>query len=624
MNLTSTANQTHSLGQPSSTKAIVSSDKDEEDFQTEADKIHNDNFNFKLKVHMLNKLLDENKGTISADSKVKEDLRSMERKIELSQRRYDRLVRNRRRQKNRVDKGYGAPLGYDGLSKISRNNNIIGKINENSSSNQNDDGMSFSAVERKQKDVEQRFRDQFGSQLLLPASTHQQRSNPVIAQPYTSALPPVAPKFSTLFGGLGNGDGQELKSGRIEELLSSPQLPQITGKNIWNARKTTRFANTNGSTISPPRTPLEENQIGNNTNFKNTINVNNNTNKFLPKFDDLSLTDSDNSFSITEDQEPVNFNRSENTDIGVQNRGIWISDSEYEEFRQLKRMNIRQNQKIEEQENEIYRLRSEIRTKESELDTKFSNNLNNTTNRVDFFSNLRRRKNLQSNSEVNSNRNETIKGLTWIYDSIKSIQGIPPNLLSTFQDCIIDITYNFEQKDLQLNPPVQSSSAIAKVQPLESITESQQLAVYQYELNRTKQRLSDLMFSTEIKSRQIEVYQAANKTRIQLMHSLGLIPPADSNNINNNYNKPLHGNTYNWYSYRNKLLLSNAERQKLQEKFRAAIYYVIAARRFVQRLDDKMIEKDRLRQRLVDLGLNVSGNTRETGQAESVNKLLRF
>lgn len=624
MNLASTASQTHSLGQPPFNSAIVSSDKDEEDFQTVADKIHNDNFNFKLKVHMLNKLLDENKGTISADSKVKEDLRSMERKIELSQRRYDRLVRNRRRQKNRVDKGYGAPLGYDGLSKISRNNNIIGKMNENSS-NQNDDGMSFSAVERKQKDVEQRFRDQFGSQLLLPASTHERQSNPGITQPYISALPPVAPKFSTLFGGLENGDGQELKSGRIEELLSSPQLPQITGKNIWNARKTTRFANTNGSTISPPRTPLKENQIGNNTTFKNTINVNNNTNKILPKFDDLSLTDSDDPFSITEDQEPVNFNRSGNTGIGVRNRGIWISDTEYEEFRQLKKINIRQNQKIEEQENEIYRLRSEIRTRESELNiNKFSNNIDNATNRVDFFSNLRRRKNFQSNAEVNSNRNKTIKGLTWVYDSIKSIQGIPPNLLSTFQDCIIDITYNFDQKDSQINPPVQSSSAIAKVQPLESITESQQLAVYQYELNRTKQRLSDLIFSTEIKSRQIEVYQAANKTRIQLMHSLGLIPSADSNNLNNNHNKHLHGNNYNWYSYRNKLLLTNAERQKLQEKFRAAIYYVIAARRFVQRLDDKMIEKDRLRQRLVDLGINGSGNTRAIGQAESVNNLLRF
>jgi hypothetical protein len=619
MNFASSSKKSQPYGQLPLDNVISSSDNDEEDIQAAADKIHNDNFNIKLKVHMLNKLLDEKAG--EAESKVKEDIRSMERKMELSQRRYERLVRNRRRQKNRVDKRAGTRLGYDGLSKISRNNNSFIGINS-SNGNQKDDGISFSAVEREQKDVEQRFRDRFGSQLLLPASENEQKLESRTSLTHNPAPPLIVPKFSTLFGGLGNEGGQELKSGRIEELLPSPQSPQLSGKDFWNAKKVTRFANTKGLTISPSRSPPGVHKFDRNTNrinfsHTNNISINNNDNNgALPQLGNLSLTDSDDPFSITEVQEPEYYDPLGNTGIKMRNKGIWISDSEYEEFRQLKLLKARQDRKIEEQESEIYRLRAEIRIKESEVhDNKFSSHINNTTNRVDFFSNLRRRQQPQPNSEeVNLKRNKTIKGLTWVYDSFKNIQGIPPDLLSTFQDCILDITYNYgRDNSLQILPS--QPSTLAKPQPLESITESQQLAIYQYELNRVKQRASDLAYMNNIKSRQIEVYQLTNKRRIQFMRSLGLILPEESSNLKNN--------NFNRYSYRNKLLLTSAERQKLEDKFRAAIYYVIAARRFVQRLDDKMIEKGRLRQRLIELGREKDSNTRVIGDEEKINNLLQ-
>lgn len=620
MNFARTSTKNQPYGQLPLDNAILSSDNDDEDIQAAADKIHNDNFNLKLKLHMLNKMLDEKPG--AAESKVKEDIRSMERKMELSQRRYERLVRNRRRQKNRVGKGTETRLGYDGLSKISRNNNnIIGNIN-NSSRNQNDDGISFSAVEREQKDVELRFRNRFGSQLLRPASGDEQKQGLRTASTHIPAPPPVAPKFSTLFGGVGRQGGEELKSGRIEELLPSPQLPQLGGKDSWNAKKVTRFANTNGSTISPSHSPPGVYRFDRNTNrikfnHTNNISINNNDNNgALPQLGNLSLTDSDDPFSVTEVQEPENYDRFGGAGINMRNKGIWISDSEYEEFRQLKLLKARQDRKIEEQETEIYRLRAELRAKESTIqDNKFSNHINNTTNRVDFFSNLRQRQQLPPNSEeVNVKRNNTIKGLTWVYDSFKNIQGIPPDLLSTFQDCILDITYNFGRDDsLQILPA--QPSTLAKPQPLELMTESQQLAIYQYELNRVKQRASDLAFMNNIKSRQIEIYQLANKTRIQFMRSLGLILPEEPSNLNNNFNR---------YAYRNKVLLTSAERQKLQEKFRAAIYYVVAARRFVKRLDDKLVEKGKLRRRLIELGREKGSNTRAIGDDERINNLLQI
>lgn len=545
-------------------------------------RIHNDNFNIKFKAHMINKLLDEGS---PASPQLLEDLKNMEAKAMKSQQRYERLERKTQLKKRRK-RNQREYTSKEQHSLTDRKGKGVGAINSSILDGMSDlDRLSFSAVEREHDAVERKFQEALGQNIFdihspsklqsLPAasSSHEPSSPPFFNNPsaYPKPPPPRAAKIafdmpSPVSSVSSLGDDFKLT------LNESPPKP----------RKVTRFASTTTSMDSnspaleqqPPHTPIATRW--NIPDIKSRKDTPAHLRPIISKLDDLSLSDTDSAEAPYRFQHPVSD-----------------KDKRFQlnEVSKLQKIIDRQAKQLSEQAVQIESLNLAIDDYEYDKQSLYHhpppsnnpappslNNGENTTHNTVYYDPV---STFAADTQTKPLLGHVIAGLTQVYDSARKVPGIPYETISVFQNCLLDLAAIAQDPSTVLPKPTV---------PLDDATAKQQLLLYRYDNIRQKLAVADLQFITSFQSKQIQTYQAANKTRTQFLRSLGLLP-SRPNNMTTKY---VRGKGY--------VTQDSRPRPKGAARLRSVVFYVMAARRFCMRLDTRNQEKRELKQQLIDLG----------------------
>lgn len=602
-------------------------------------RIHNDNFNIKFKIHMINKMLDEGS---PASPQLLEELRNMENRMTQSQQRYDRLekkIKTRKRRNNRQEK-YGQPTHLD------RGEGSLKDL----------DDMSFSAVEREHNAVERKFQEVLGKD-ILDLSIQQIPSDPgpserarllsrhSKSQPQLSSLAAIAaPKFS--HGRASTPPPSFAKSDRLRFDLPASTSPEISS--LQNAfkinnnpypfgrygntqpespprpRKVTRFSTTTSSDndqqlganhASTPvqskwnmpnihnrqQTPGPGNALANGLNGLTLGDNNRPRPRTRPdnRFGNLQSDDTKNTGAYGDPNHPRRSShwplpRSNQPEEAaglrpLQNPVEFAKDREVE-IRELREIIARQNQQLSDQAKEIDYLEDVIVELEAHLPKEQINFDTKHTNRHQGFEPTSK-----YDSVVVSKLQALVPGLTQIYDSVRKVYGVPTQVISLFQETILDLV------DIsQHRPPTQSHGPV----PIEAANVNQQLTLYQYENTKQKNLIGDLQFINQFQAAQIKVYQNMNKTRIEFLRSIGLLPPAPAPPPLPRALPRFGRGRYSWQQPAMEPQKPDTRAKSTgRARLRALVYCVMAARRFQRRLDQRNSEKQSLKLRLSELQL---------------------
>lgn len=537
--------------------------------------IHNDNFNIKLKVHMINKMLDEGS---PASPQLLKDLGNMESKMMQSQQRYERLEkkiqlkkrRKRAQKKSSLQKEQRQLAGWKGKGVSSTNV----AIHDHCSSSLED--LSFSAIEREHNAVERKFQEALGPDIFT-SKTPTRETFHFINQPRPFTL--NLTQSTTPPRQLSPPDSND----ENVNMMDSPPHP----------RKITRFASTTNSVGSNSPVPMAEaphtpdQHKWKIPDLKTRRQTPAHLAPAIQKLDELSLSD-------TEDDRPI-FQFSKKSQP-MQSSSLPKGD--IEEFQRLQRLVDIQKQELAEKTRKIERLESVIRENEKAASRKAQSPpakqpaaSENTTYNTVYCSALSTFPN-----DLKLLINEVIAELTQVYDVTRKLPGMPHDAIFSFQDCLLELAEIAQETATAANTNNLPTNPKTSAPPLTDASAAQQLLLFQYELSRQNLAVADLQFINSLQSRQIKTYQMANKTRIQFLRSLGLLPQLPP---------PPPPTTGFMFSRRNRELTQQQQdtrpRSKGADRFRAVVYSVMAAWRFRKRLDIRIEEKQELKRRLHEL-----------------------
>lgn len=572
--------------------------------------IQNDNFNVKFKIHMINKMLDEGS---PASSQLLEDLRNMESKVVQSQQRYERLekklqLKKRKKRNKRKSLPQQKQRQLNGWK--GKGVSTVDSLIQDAPFSYLEE-LSFSAVEREQDVVEQKFQDLLGTDIFKSKS------------PTLVPSDSVQPKFKFPLNLASQNLGSNIPDLKFDTVTKTEQASPIHARlkfdipspisSISSAddnvkipsnvsspkpRKITRFASTNStsSVSSAPsvigtepevlQTPIPRRwNIPDIKHRKQTPGV---VPVPIRELEDLSITDTE--------EDPFSSHSSPKNE--PQTAGFPLKAEYEEELQVLQDLVATQNDQIAEQANQIKLLTSLVRqyqntsyypqhvepTKEPIPIPQPSQNTTSNTIYYDPVSTLDAD---QQNSKHSINH--IIAGLTQIYDATRKSPGIFHETISAFQDCLLDLT--LLAQDYNGSNLAEGYTRSRPVVPLDDASAQQQLLLYQYESHRQNAINSDLRFINSLQSRQIQMYKAANKTRIQFLRSMGLLP-ADTNSSNST-NRYIRGRGY--------LSQDTRPRSKGADRLRALVYCIMGAQRFAKRLEIRNQDKKKLKIRLVEL-----------------------
>lgn len=533
--------------------------------------IHNDNFNIKFKVHMINKMLDEGS---PASPQLLKDLGNLESKMMQSQQRYERLEkktqlkkrRKRAQKKPSLPKEQRKLAGWKGkgVSNIAINDHLSSSLED----------LSFSAIEREHNAVERKFQEALGSDIFT-SKTPTRETFHFINQPRPLSI--------------------NLPQSRTPPRQLSPLEFNDENMNIMDSpphpRKITRFASTTNSVGSNSPVPMAdapytpEQHKWKIPDLKSRKQTPAHLAPAIQKLDELSLSDTEEDRSIPQFSKKAHQAPSSN-----------LSKGDTEEFKRLQSLVEIQKQELAEKTRKIERLESVLRENEKVTlrraqspPAKHLAASENTTYNTVYCSALSTFPN-----DLKLLINEVIAELTQVYDVTRKLPGMPHDAIFSFQDCLLELAEIAQETAAAANTTnTLTTSKKPPPPPLTDASAAQQLLLFQYQLSRQNLAVADLQFINSLQSRQIKTYQMANKTRIQFLRSLGLLPQLP----------PPPPTTGFMFSRRNRGLTQQdtRPRSKGADRFRAVVYSVMAVWRFRKRLDMRIEEKQELKRRLHEL-----------------------